>query len=191
MKNDQFYKQKGVTLLVSMIMLLILTMVGVSTSKDATIQERMASNNQQISLARTNAHSALVAAEEYLANLNIETEDQVVTEFAAVDGLYIPLVRLVSAANVTEPLDDMTKPSNWDDENSIVVDTGVSTARFFVEYIGLLNNETHSKTASLDDEDKNKTHFFPLIFRITAMGYGASGNASILQSIYSSQQGQL
>jgi len=189
MKQLNYHKQQGVTLLVAMIMLLILTMVGVSTMKDATMQERMSANNQQASLARANAHSALIAAEEYLESLPIEDEQDVMDQFIPEDGLYIPLKRLAES-QAAEPTADMTQPDNWTADNSIEVDTkvdGFKDPRFFIEYIGRLNSDPE---ASIDDEDSEKSTKFPLVFRITAIGYGSFvDNAAIIQGIYSTQQG--
>jgi len=199
MKRESLTQQQGVTLIVAMIMLLILTMVGVSTMKDATIQERLSSNGQQSSLARINAHSALGAAELFLENLNLETEEEVLATFTDTsvnekNGLYIPLLRLAES-QVSQPTSNMKKPDNWTDQNSIVVTTtpaGAEQSRFFVEYIGPLVDERTPGNASLDAEDKKKTVRYPLSFRITAIGFGDTDNsAAILQSIYSTQQGVL
>lgn len=196
MCSHHFYKQQGVTLIVALVMLLVLAMVGVTINKDATIQERMSSNNQQRSVARLNAHSALIAAEEYLDTLAIESEPDAIAKFDAVDGLYIPLLRPLkgTAIAASEPDKDMTKPGNWSDDNSIAVSTTVSgytQSRFFIEYIGYLVGE-RVYVASLDTEEKNRKDKLALAFRITAVGYGGlNDNAAILQSIYSTQQGSL
>ena len=190
MNFHQLQKQQGVTLIVSLIMLLILAMVGAAISKDATIQERMSSNNQQQSVARINAHSALIAAEQFLETLAIEKEEDVIAAFDNVNGLYLPLWRPLrgTGVGVSEPALNMTVPANWSDDNSILVaDTQL---RFFIEYMGFLVDEARSSKASLDVEEKSIKVNYPMIFRITALGYGAANaNAAILQSTYSTQQG--
>ena len=190
MNSYPLHKQKGVTLIVALIMLLILAMVGATISKDATIQERMSSNNQQQSVARINAHSALIAAEQFLESLDLEKEEDVMAAFNNVNGLYMPLWRPLRGTGIAanEPELNMTAPTNWNDENSILV--GDTQQRFFIEYMGFLVDEARSSKASLDIEEKAIKVNYPMIFRITALGYGAANaNASILQSTYSTQQG--
>lgn len=194
-----FYKQQGVTLIVALVMLLVLSMVGVTISKDATIQERMSSNNQQGAIARLNAQSALIAAEQYLVLLGVESEIEAITTFNTTDGLYVPLARRpkeIYSIDISEPDKDMTQPGNWSDANSIAVantPAGFTQSRFLIEYIGYLNDEAQSGVASIDEEDKNKSKLGrPLAFRITAIGYGVvDNNASILQSIYTTKQSNL
>jgi len=67
------FKQKsqaGAVLVVSLIMLLLLTIIGVSSVQTTTLEERMAGNMRNKSIAFQNAEAALRAGENYLANLS-------------------------------------------------------------------------------------------------------------------------
>ena len=63
------HKQQGAVLLVSLIMLVIITVIGLASMRDTTLQERMAANlrDQQISLQA--AEAALRAGERQLISL--------------------------------------------------------------------------------------------------------------------------
>lgn len=59
-------RQSGAVLVISLIMLLLLTMIGVSSSQNAGMEERMAGNSRDKNLAFQAAESALLAAEQSL-----------------------------------------------------------------------------------------------------------------------------
>lgn len=60
------YKQRGATLIVALILLLILTMVGVAGMQDTTLQEKMVGNMRDRNLAFQAAEASLRAGEKYL-----------------------------------------------------------------------------------------------------------------------------
>ena len=69
MQNYSDKQQRGVVLVVSLIVLVVMTGVGITMMSGATLQERMASNNRELTKARLAAESALRQAE---ARLNQE-----------------------------------------------------------------------------------------------------------------------
>lgn len=64
MKN----KQNGVVLIISMIMLLMMTLLGVTAMKTALMEEKMAGNSRDTSLAFQAAETGLRDAEVWIAN---------------------------------------------------------------------------------------------------------------------------
>ena len=64
MKN----KQKGVVLIISMIMLLMMTLLGVTAMKTALMEEKMAGNSRDTSLAFQAAETGLRDAEIWIVN---------------------------------------------------------------------------------------------------------------------------
>jgi type IV pilus assembly protein PilX len=66
--RQQFNGQSGVVLLVSLIVLLLLTIIGVTAVQNATLDEKMAGNIHNHNLAFQAAESALLAGELYLSN---------------------------------------------------------------------------------------------------------------------------
>lgn len=64
----KFFRQRGSTLIVSLLMLLLLTLVGVAGMKDTLLQEKMVGNVLDREIALQAAESALRAAEDALDN---------------------------------------------------------------------------------------------------------------------------
>lgn len=63
-------RQEGVVLFMSLVMLLLLTVLGVSSIQTTTLQQRMARNANDSNLAFQAAESALRDGEDYLETLN-------------------------------------------------------------------------------------------------------------------------
>ena len=59
-------RQKGVVLIVSMVMLLLLTLIGVTGSQVTSLEERMAGNVRDQNIAFQAAEATLLAAEQYI-----------------------------------------------------------------------------------------------------------------------------
>ena len=76
----QINKQSGATLIVSLILLLVLTLVGVSAIEDVTLQAHMARNSQ------FQVHTYQVALSEINGQLSILDTDINVLNAAVVNG---------------------------------------------------------------------------------------------------------
>jgi type IV pilus assembly protein PilX len=68
MKNMQ--TQRGAALATSLILLLVLTIIGVSAMQMTRMQERMAGNSRDVNLALQGAEAALRDGEKWLGSLN-------------------------------------------------------------------------------------------------------------------------
>lgn len=64
-------QQSGITLIVGLIMLLLITMIGVNSMQDTTLQERMTMNIRDKNIALQGAESALRAAEASLNQVGL------------------------------------------------------------------------------------------------------------------------
>ncbi|MFN3882280.1 MAG: PilX N-terminal domain-containing pilus assembly protein [Nitrincola lacisaponensis] len=73
-------KQQGVALVVAMIMLVVATIIGLSSIRSTTLQERMTANLYDRSVAFQNAETALRAAE-----ISISTSSQILTSIYGVN----------------------------------------------------------------------------------------------------------
>ena len=67
-------KQSGVALIVSLIMLLLMTLLGVTAVKTSLIEEKMAGNSRDVTLAFQAGETALREAEQWLTNQTDEPE---------------------------------------------------------------------------------------------------------------------
>lgn len=194
-------KQKGVVLVVALVMLLIMTVAGVTTMTSATLQERIAGNQRQQMIARGNADRVLKQAEVVLDNLHtgVAFGDDLGAVFAATDdGMYFSVS---FGAGVAQPLDNNFDRQDLDDWNSpanvnasvLVTDNDVTIGRYIIEYIGAANFEAEdyglngydNSDAGSGSNNNSDVSSDRKVFRITAMGVGNNANvATILQSHY-------
>jgi len=118
-------KQSGAVLIVSLIMLLLLTLIGVSSSQVTGLEEKMASNSRDQNLAFQAAETALRAGEA-----KIESKDTI-PEFASTNekGLF----------SDTETMPDYFGAQTWIANDSFIFNselTEVATQpRYFIKYV--------------------------------------------------------
>jgi len=165
-------RQQGVALFISLVLLLVLTIAGISAVQTTSLEERMARNTHDTLLAFQSAESALREAEGWIiANVNSTAQ------FAdnGNNGLW-----------TTSPYDEAAErweEDIWADDSalSIAVDSavdGVSTQpRFIVEWVATVQRDENpnllgSSYSAVFDRIE--------IFRITARGVGATPNARVM-----------
>lgn len=160
-------QQRGVALFVSLVLLLILTIIGVSAVQTTTLEIRMARNEHDTMLAFQAAESALRDAEQEL--------------FVAVANPYMPVA-------------DIGNVQNWR-VNGVWAVNGASTPagtpipgaaedpRYLIEYAGPVLRPENA--FQLDDPYGNGVVDRVEMFQITARGVGGSTNTSVmLQSTF-------
>lgn len=196
-----FSVERGVILIVALVMLLVMTVAGVTTMTGATLQERIAGNQRQRLVARINADRALKVAEAYLSGLSatsyIDTA-QARTDFSGLgsvddDGLYT--TQAFEGESTVKPLTfERIDEDAWNAGNSIAVPNEDNvTSRYVIEYLGGFDPSGYSRgqnDLSGDDAEKGQARgdnsiSARKVFRITAIGYGANTNVvSVLESYY-------
>ena len=146
MQNYSDKKQQGVALVVALIVLVVMTGVGITMMSGATLQERMASNNRELTRARLAAESALRQAEAILNDQTFTPADE--TELADFFegrlGFFaeIPIERDPGQSSYNQQDDvDRSIPSDWNNTNSQEAEADPDTvdANYVVEYIGRLS----------------------------------------------------
>lgn len=168
-------RQRGVALVISMVLLLVLTIVGVSAVQTTSLEELMARNAHDSQLAFQAAEVALREAEFWVDNNIVAT-----AQFSASgnNGLY-------TAASFAQA-ERWTQSGIWTGGASRVATasvTGVAESpRFIVEWVATVERDqnpgmlTSSYATILDRVE---------IFRITARGVGGTTNAtSTLQTTF-------
>jgi type IV pilus assembly protein PilX len=165
-------KQSGIALIVIMLILLAMTIVGVTAVSTTVLEERMASNTRQTRIGFQAAEVALRAAEDWLIN-NVNTAADLSQFDGTVNGLYSQRIAL-TAIYTTAPINwDYLIDSNWTTTNSI----GVTTIpmlpananlipgppRYAIEYVGRVGEPPTGP----GEVDVRK-----YAFRIVAIGWG-------------------
>lgn len=150
--------QSGAVLIVSLIMLLLLTIIGMSSMQTTTLEEKMAGNMRNKSIAFQNAEAALRAAEGFLSNTaNLPI-------FNNTNGRY--------SINGTPPgVND-----NWANFSSVSYAGASNEANSPPQYVIQRMPDTGGSLTEFQESQ---------IYRITSRAVGGSDNAVVVvQSIY-------
>lgn len=177
MRTTSAGKQRGVALFVSLVLLLILTILGVSAVQTTSLEERMARNSNDWLLAFQAAESALRDAEDFLETV---TSTANFTD-AGANGLW-------EIADVGQ-IDRWRVEGNWTGGGSVSAPSviqGVASQpqpRYMIEHVATLIREENAY--QLNDPYIGGAADRVEIFRVTALGIGGSPNARVmLQSTY-------
>jgi len=168
--------QRGAVLVISLLILLVMTILGVSSMSSTTLQERMANNNNQRQIAFQAAEAALRAGEAYLV-ANVTGVAELATTFNAttpVVGMYSERAPMVGMAPNKRPGSfDFFDDTSWLASGSAVEVTSLTglaqPPRFIIEYMGRVGPAPTNYSGKKQDARQ-------YAFRITAVGWG-EGNA--------------
>ncbi|WP_341645049.1 pilus assembly PilX family protein [Thauera sp. SDU_THAU2] len=150
-------RQRGAALIIGLIMLLILTLLGVTAISNVTLQERMAGSLMDRNLAFQAAEIALRRAEEHVNNKNAARDDTA-TGTAIYD--------LNSGSAQPDPYDINAWDSGYLSAPEI---SGISDAKNVPRYRIERQNDS-----------------LPTMYRLSAIGYGnRPGTAVVLQVTFS------
>jgi len=172
-------RERGVALFVSLVLLLVLTIIGVSSVQTTSLETRMARNEHDSLLAFQAAESALRDAEGWLQNINSADDINVNFSPGGNNGLW-------ELAPSGQP-DHWALQANWGGGGSVVANTalGVPVAqppRYMIEHLANIKFVENPYQIQSDYPDPNDRI---AMFRITALGVGGSGNAQVmLQSTF-------
>lgn len=173
-------KQKGSVLVLSLIILVVLTILGVSSMNSTSLQEKMAGNFRDREIAFQAAEMALAFAEDYV-NTNINSAN-----LGNAGGLY-------TKGNGPTAINAFTGNGGsvtdwWTGSDSIILSTTINEVRTQPRF----TIEVREEVGSEDGTDINITSYgestgggLITSFRVTAHGTGKSDNTVvILQSNY-------
>ncbi|MBI5041484.1 MAG: hypothetical protein HZB57_09920 [Gammaproteobacteria bacterium] len=165
-------QQRGAVLLVSLMILLIMTVLGIAGMSSTTMEEKMAANNQQRQQAYQAAETALRDAEAWLTNNVTAIGD--LANFSGANGLY-SLQETASGAAVNPPTFNLYDNSAWQSNGvaSLSLLDNQDTPRYIIEYMGPTEDP-----AGLNPNDPVPVVMYA--FRITAIGWSVDGTSRYL-----------
>jgi type IV pilus assembly protein PilX len=151
-------KQAGAVLVISLIILLLLTLIGVSGMQTTALEEKMASNSRDQNIAFQAAEAALRAGEMFIEGAVSSDKSDFTTTPVNANGLHL----------ATEDI-DYKAVATWADAESVEYATTIplvaAKPRYYIEYI----NDTAPNS----------------YFRITARGTGRQSTSHVyLRSLY-------
>ena len=167
-------RQQGTVLIIALVLLLVLTILGTAGLQDTTMEERMAGNFRDFSIAFDAAESALRTGEEAIANATVFGA----MAFDGSDGTF--------EVTATSQSVDPATASNY----SLSVPSGVLTysgdllvnalPEYYVEQLPEIDLPGSDLTVGFQDQAPRVRYY-----RVTAKGVGRSPNAEVtLQSTY-------
>jgi len=164
-------KQKGSILIISLLILVVLTMIGVSSMSSSGLQERMAGNFRDRQIAFQSAEVAVAYAEEHLKSIISNSL------FNDTDGYY----EFKSGPTSRNAFETATW---WTSADSIEFPTNISEVRtkprFTIEYRGDVaagNNTSGNFGSNYND---NGAGGELATYRITARGTGLSDSTVVI-----------
>ncbi len=159
---NRISNERGVVLIAGLMILLILSLIGVTAMQATTLEERMANNFAQRSLAFQAAEAALRDAEAFLSGQSITSLQALSFSDAGTNGLYSP------ASPSSTPVWESVVWSD-DAKTKVYSATGLDDVAAQPRYIieRLLPNRCDPPV----DENLPKCQ---MVFRISARGVGAN-----------------
>ncbi|MCP4392546.1 MAG: hypothetical protein GY802_29920 [Gammaproteobacteria bacterium] len=176
MKISNRQKQQGVALVVSLIILVSLTMLGLTSIQRTTVDLAMAGNQRETGLMFQSAEMGIVAAEDFIwaSTTTADFDDPSA-------GLYE-----VRANDPTYFSPDYFNSAGWG-ASSQVAGTSLDAfeqPRFMIEYLGDRSQNPLAEI-NIDNYGTEQTGKVSSIYRSTARGAGLTGNSfRIVQSYF-------
>jgi type IV pilus assembly protein PilX len=190
MKRNQslllFKKNQGMTLIISLILLLMVSLIGMSVLNVSTVEEKMAGGTRDKDLAFQAAEIALRRAEEFIRT-SVSGTAGFTTNCNAGLCAELPLNSTVMRWEDDTLCSANTKIWNCDkskevDLTQISVGSFSQNPRYFIE---LLKDIDYTDSPQVNNQGDQAPEDKVQVYRITAIGYGGSTNSSVLlQSTY-------
>lgn len=171
--SNRFDRQCGMTLIVGLIMVLLMTLVGMAAIRGSGMQELMAGNMSDHNLALQAAEAALRTGEEQLE----------VNNLPAFDGTTYPeLMQAVEEGGNTE----YWKSYTWTGAKTPVLGLKrvAKQPEYVIEEITTLSSGSGVNGSGIDFESAQKQNDM-IIYRVSSRGFGGSEDTEIvLQSTF-------
>lgn len=162
--------ESGLALIVSLMILIVLTLLGLSAARTTVLEEKMAGNLRDENLAFQSAESALRDAEAFIESVAS------VNAFNDTGGLY----------SQATPDPDYFSTASWGATNSLAYSGSIpgvaSQPRYIIKYVGVISSGGAAlNIGGYGNQQASVLH----AFRITARGTGGRDSTrAILQEFY-------
>lgn len=166
--NFRMSGQRGATLLVGLVMLLLMTVIGLAAMRGSSMQELMAGNMRDRNLAFQSAEAGLRAAENVL------------------NGATIPAFN-GSQSGYYQDLDGSKRTGYWDiydwGADSVLTDMGLERVseqpRFVIEEVSSTVVNAGADGGGIDFASSMKSEDI-VYYRVTSRGVGGTDNAVVI-----------
>jgi type IV pilus assembly protein PilX len=170
--NSNQTNQKGVSIMVAMVMLLVLTLLGVSSMNSSIVELKMATSKQQQGIALNRAEELLRVSE---TNIDAILANPAAFDFASAGDGYYVTADAINVSNIDWPAQGLV---------SIRPDAAIDDT-YVIEYLGA--KDIPGETRRYDASGRivgGAVH----TFRITTRSVAGKGAQRLVQSIYVSEE---
>ncbi|MBK9132340.1 MAG: pilus assembly protein PilX [Gammaproteobacteria bacterium] len=163
--NTKFARQQGSTLVISLMILIVMTLIGITGIASSTLEEKMAGNTRDQALAFQAAEAALRDGEQYWGNI--------VSLAAAFNGA---TAGLYPQGNHPDVLDEDT----WDNSRTYTgTIAGVKEQpHFIIELLGQI--QTNTDDLNIGGYGESSGLSTPFVARVTARAVGGTDNTVVI-----------
>ena len=166
----QISQQKGAVLIVGLIMLFVMTLISVSSISTSVLETRMSTNYRDRQVAFQAAEAALRRGERITALHTVKAD----FDTSCTGGLCES--DLLDSTVLTRYWLDSTIWSDASKHITFPVAGSATDAKIIIEYMGQQISDLTNGNPQVND---------PIIYRVTALGYGKSVNSKVmLQSTF-------
>jgi type IV pilus assembly protein PilX len=164
--------ERGVVLITALMVLLIMSLLGVTAMQTTTLEERMSNNFAQRELAFQASEAGLRDAEAFLRGMSITTLQGLSFTFTGTNGYFAPPT---SGTPVWDSLD-------WTDNTKTIAYSATALAIVAAQPSYIVERLLPDRYIPPVGEDLPK---YQMVFRITSRGVGANTTSVVmLQSTY-------
>lgn len=174
-QNTRHHAQAGSALVIALLLLIVMTLLGLTSMRSSTLEERMAGNAQDINLSFQAAEAGLRDAEAFIETIVSPAA------FNGTNGLL--------GESDDEP--DFFNASTWTGSNSrVYTGTALSSVdqqpRYIIKYLGDVTNTSAANLAgNIRGYGQQANSLTVSIFRVTVKGTGQNPNTTtVLQGQY-------
>lgn len=185
--RNQYQSQQGVALVMTLSILLIITILGISSIQTTSLQERMARNYRDVNIAFQGAEAAISEAEDFLESVtNIATFPEEGDADLCVSGL---CNSLDGTARWTQDFGyvDWSNSATHVETNLTATDLGAADVpKYVIEYVAKVTIE--QDTLNIGNVGEGGSSGRAYVFRITSRGTGGTtASSAMIQSLYGRQ----
>jgi len=171
-------RQKGAALIISILLLVVLTLIGLYLSQSGMLELRMADNAASRSIAFQRAEAARTYAEN-LINSQADQMSAAGGSFECTTGYYASS----NAPNTSGCSQLDLSQMKWDTTDSIAID---QDQRYVIEYLG--TDEVREPYLGVEVGNNTSQTMEVYVFRIVTRGSESAGGTVTLQSIFTARK---
>jgi type IV pilus assembly protein PilX len=170
-----FKKEQGAVLMVSLIILLVLTLIGISGARSVLMSERMTSASREAKVALEIAESVARLGEEEIEGL-VKISDFGAASWQHKEG---------------EGPEDIFAKDTWKDANSTSKEVSMLdpegnkiSGRMYVERFGMAAGDSNVDNVDLSTGSTGGDDTTVYVFKIVSRGVSASGTERVIVTLY-------